>query len=561
MDYLESISSSLSSSSRSVGPSLIDNKTGNVYISNKHPQSDFGLKQLSVHYNLTQAEYYEHALKETGTAISNSGALTVKSGIKTGRSPKDKRIVYDDLTKDVWWDKYSPNIKMDSKTFLINRETTICYLNNLDELYIFDGYAGWDTEHRIKVRVIAERAYHALFMNNMLIRPSAKELAEFGDPEYVIYNAGKFPCNRFTGFMTSSTSIDFDFTRKEILILGTQYAGEMKKGIFTVMHFIMPQRNILSLHSGANASAVASADVSIFFGLSGTGKTTLSTDSKRVLIGDDEHCWTDKGLFNIEGGCYAKCIGLSKEKEPDIWNSIRFGTVLENVIMDSKRVVDYDDDTITQNTRAAYPIEYIDNVVIPCVAGHPKNIIFLTCDAFGVLPIVSKLTSEQAMYYFISGYTSKIAGTEVGIKEPEATFSSCFGEAFIVWHPRRYAELLKEKMETHNANVWLINTGWIGGPYGKGRRCPLKYTRAIVDDIHNGKLTAAKYTTLEGLGLNIPLSSGFTYDNLLYPRELWSNTDDYDIQLDNLINLFTANFKKYSLADMEQYGPSNNNRS
>jgi phosphoenolpyruvate carboxykinase (ATP) len=553
MNYLESISNSLASSSRNSGPSLINVKTHQVYISNTDPQSDFGIKKQRIHYNLTPAEYYEYCLKESGTSVTSTGALSAISGIKTGRSPKDKRIVLDNTTKDIWWDSHSPNIKMDSKTFLINRETAICYLNNQDDIFIFDGYAGWDPEHRIKVRIVAERAYHALFMHNMLIRPTPLELETYGEPDYTIYNAGKFPCNRFADYMTSSTSIDFDFTRKEIIILGTQYAGEMKKGIFTIMHFIMPKKNILSLHSGTNESK--EGDVSIFFGLSGTGKTTLSTDKHRFLIGDDEHCWTEKGIFNIEGGCYAKCIGLSKEKEPDIWNSIRFGTVLENVIMDNNRDVQYDNEDITPNTRASYPIDYVENARIPCIAGHPENIIFLTCDAFGVLPIISKLSVEQAMYYFISGYTSKIAGTEIGIKEPQATFSSCFGEAFIVWHPIRYAELLKERIEKHGSKVWLINTGWIGGAYGDGQRCPLKYTRAIIDDIHNGKLYNTEYEHLEYLNLDIPKPNGFLYDHLLNPRNIWVDIGKYDIQIRNLITMFINNFKKYMLSDLEIYGP------
>jgi len=553
MNYLESISNSLASSSRNSGPSLINVKTHQVYISNTDPQSDFGIKKQRIHYNLTPAEYYEYCLKESGTSVTSTGALSAISGIKTGRSPKDKRIVLDNTTKDIWWDSHSPNIKMDSKTFLINRETAICYLNNQDDIFIFDGYAGWDPEHRIKVRIVAERAYHALFMHNMLIRPTPLELKTYGEPDYTIYNAGKFPCNRFADYMTSSTSIDFDFTRKEIIILGTQYAGEMKKGIFTIMHFIMPKKNILSLHSGTNESK--EGDVSIFFGLSGTGKTTLSTDKHRFLIGDDEHCWTEKGIFNIEGGCYAKCIGLSKEKEPDIWNSIRFGTVLENVIMDNNRDVQYDNEDITPNTRASYPIDYVENARIPCIAGHPENIIFLTCDAFGVLPIISKLSVEQAMYYFISGYTSKIAGTEIGIKEPQATFSSCFGEAFIVWHPIRYAELLKERIEKHGSKVWLINTGWIGGAYGDGQRCPLKYTRAIIDDIHNGKLYNTEYEHLEYLNLDIPKPNGFLYDHLLNPRNIWVDIGKYDIQIQNLITMFINNFKKYMLSDLEIYGP------
>jgi phosphoenolpyruvate carboxykinase (ATP) len=312
------------------------------------------------------------------------------------------------------------------------------------------------------VRVVCARAYHALFMRNMLIRPSKQELEHF-HPDYVIYNAGAFPANRYTAGMTSSTSVAINFAEKEMVILGTEYAGEMKKGIFTVLFFEMPvKHNVLTLHSSANEGQ--DGDVTVFFGLSGTGKTTLSADPKRALIGDDEHCWSDKGIFNIEGGCYAKTIGLSAEKEPDIFGAIRFGAILENVVFDPvTRMVDYDDDTLTENTRCAYPIEYIENTKIPCVSeGHPKNIILLTCDARGVLPPISKLSKEQTMYHFISGYTSKMAGTEQGVTEPQATFSSCFAQPFLALHPMRYAKMLAEKIEQHKANAWLLNTGWVG---------------------------------------------------------------------------------------------------
>ena len=482
MPYLKSISLSLASTYRKNGPTITDIKTGGNFISNDNPQSDFSQKNLKICYNLTPPELYEYALMEEGTLITKEGALAAYSGVKTGRSPKDKRIVYDDKTKDLWWDKSSPNFKIDKNTFLINRESAIGYLNNLDRVFVFDGFAGWDKNHRLKIRVISERAYHSLFMYNMLIRPTEEELKNFGEPDYTIYNAGKFPCNRYNGYMTSSTSIDFDFTRKEIVILGTQYAGEMKKGIFTVMHYLMPLRNVLSLHSSVNESK-EDGSVTIFFGLSGTGKTTLSADPDRLLIGDDEHCWTNDGIFNIEGGCYAKCIDLSPQKEPEIYDAIKFGALLENVKVTENREIDFSSTYITQNTRLSYPIHFIKNSKQVCIGHHANNIILLTCDAFGILPPVSKLTKEQAMYYFISGYTSKIAGTEEGIDEPEATFSSCFGEAFIVWDPMVYAKMLSEKMEKHDTKAWLVNTGWIDGKYGEGSRCKLKYTRAIVDSL------------------------------------------------------------------------------
>ncbi|KAJ1954889.1 Protein kinase C-like 1, partial [Dispira parvispora] len=418
-----------------------------------------------IYHNLSVARLYEDALKyEPGTYMSSTGALITSSGAKTGRSPRDKRIVEEEETvHDVWWGPV--NTKMSERVFRINHERAVDYLNTRERLYVFDGFAGWDPEHRIKVRVVCARAYHALFMRNMLIRPTEEELANYGEPDFTILNAGQFPANRYTTGMTSATSVSISFERREMVILGTEYAGEMKKGIFTVMHYLMPKNGILSLHSSANEGP--DGDVSLFFGLSGTGKTTLSADPHRALIGDDEHCWSDKGVFNIEGGCYAKCIDLSAEKEPEIFNAIRFGSVLENVGFNAEsRLVDYCDNSLTENTRCAYPIEYIPNAKTPCVGGHPKNIILLTCDAFGVLPPVARLTSAQAMYHFISGYTAKIAGTEDGITEPTATFSACFGQPFLVWHPVKYASMLAAKMEKHGTHVWLVNTGWNGGAYG-----------------------------------------------------------------------------------------------
>jgi len=338
---------------------------------------------------------------------------------------------------------------------------------------VVDGFAGWDEKYRIKVRVVCARAYHALFMRNMLIRPDPKDLEHF-HPDYTIYNAGSFPANRYTEGMTSGTSVAINFADKEMVILGTEYAGEMKKGVFTVLFYEMPvKHNVLTLHSSANEGK--DGDVTVFFGLSGTGKTTLSADPNRALIGDDEHCWSDRGVFNIEGGCYAKTIGLSGEKEPDIYNAIKFGSVLENVVFDpNTRHVDYDDCTLTENTRCAYPIEYIPNAKIPCLStNHPSNIILLTCDARGVLPPISKLNSAQTMFHFISGYTSKMAGTEDGVTEPQATFSSCFAQPFLALHPMRYAKMLAEKIESHSTNAWLLNTGWVGaGATTGGKRCP-----------------------------------------------------------------------------------------
>ena len=406
--------------------------------------SDAGLKPTVVYHNLTPAELYEQALKyEPGTHIMASGALAALSGAKTGRSPRDKRIVREPSSEaDIWWNapgNGSPNYEMDAHTFLLNRERAIDYLNMLDRIYVFDGFAGWEPASRIKVRVVCGRAYHALFMHNMLIRPTDAELASFGNPDFTILNAGAFPVNRYTSYMSSSTSVDVNLASREMVILGTQYAGEMKKGIFSVMHYLMPKRGILSLHSGCNVGAAD--DVTLFFGLSGTGKTTLSTDHARPLIGDDEHCWSDDGVFNIEGGCYAKCIGLKASAEPEIWKAIRFGAVLENVVFDAhSRAVDFGSNAVTENTRASYPIEHIDNARLPCVGPHPRNLVLLCCDAFGVLPPVARLDSAQAMYHFISGYTAKVAGTEVGVTEPEATFSACFGGVFLMWHPMKVRE-------------------------------------------------------------------------------------------------------------------------
>ena len=494
--------------------------------------------------NASPAALYEAALRhERGTAIAASGALIALSGAKTGRSPTDKRIVREASTADdVWWGDI--NMALDERTFRINRERAIDYLNTREFLYCIDGFAGWDPEYRIKVRIICARAYHALFMHNMLIRPNMEQLADFGDPDYVVYNAGKFPANIYTEGMTSSTSVNLSFERKELVILGTEYAGEMKKGVFTVMNYLMPKGGILSMHCSATEGK--NGETSILFGLSGTGKTTLSADPKRQLIGDDEHCWSDNGVFNIEGGCYAKMIDLSAEHEPDIYRAIRFGTVLENVIYDDhKREVAFQDTSITQNTRGSYPIEYIDNAKIPCVGGHPKNVIFLTCDAFGVLPPVAKLTPEQAMYHFISGYTAKVAGTEMGVNEPQATFSPCFGGPFLVWHPTKYAELLAEKVRKHGAQVWLVNTGWSGGAYGTGKRMALPHTRAIVDAIHDGALQDVDTVTDELFGLAVPTSCPGVPSEILMPKNTWASAAEYDATARKLAKLFQDNFKAY----------------
>jgi phosphoenolpyruvate carboxykinase (ATP) len=515
------------------------------------------IRHPKAYRNLPAAKLYEYALKyEEGSAITAQGALTVRSGSKTGRSPKDKRIVENpESREDIWWGDV--NRSLSDKVFMINRERAIDYLNTRDRIFIVDAYAGWDPRYRLKVRIICERAYHALFMSNMLIMPDDTELEGFGEPDFTLYNAGKFPANRYTTGMTSKTSVDINFERREMVILGTEYAGEMKKGVFTIMNYLMPKQDMLSMHCSANQGD--GGDVCLFFGLSGTGKTTLSADASRALIGDDEHVWAPEGIFNIEGGCYAKCIGLDPEKEPDIYSAIRFGSVLENVVYDNlHRRVDYDDSSITENTRCSYPISYIQNAKIPCTAAHPKNIVFLTCDAFGVLPPVSRLSPEQAMYHFISGYTAKIAGTEEGISEPQATFSACFGAAFMVWHPSRYAELLAGFIRDHEVQVWLVNTGWTGGGYGDGTRIPLKYTRRIISAIHSGELNGAESREDDIFGFDVITRLGNLPADMLWPESSWSDSPSYIQAKQDLARRFQENFRIYeagSRSDIIAAGP------
>ncbi len=504
----------------------------------------YDLHVEDVRRNLSPAELYEDAIRhDARTRIASLGALVAYSGEKTGRSPKDKRIVRDSVSEqDIWWG--SVNVPLDPKSFEINRERAKDYLNTRPILYVVDAFAGWDPNHRLKFRVICSRPYHALFMHTMLIRPTHEELNSFGTPDYVIYNAGQFPANRLTPGMTSKTSVDIDFETCEVVILGTEYAGEMKKGVFTIMNYLMPKQGILSMHCSATADPKTGKS-SLLFGLSGTGKTTLSSDPNRMLIGDDEHCWTDQGIFNVEGGCYAKTIDLTNEKEPEIFQALHFGAVLENVVLEEDAEVDFADSSITQNTRGAYPIEFIGNAQIPCVAGHPTDIIFLTCDAFGVLPPISRLTPEQAMYHFISGYTAKIPGTEVGVKEPQATFSPCFGGPFLVWHPSKYAELLAKKMSEHKANVWLVNTGWSGGAFGVGSRIKLSSTRSIIDAIHSGVLSDATTETDPVFGLQMITSCPNVPTEILNPRVTWADPTAYDSTAKRLAQLFTENFRSY----------------
>ncbi len=519
----------------------------------------YGIDVEDIRRNPSPAHLYEEAIrKDKKSTISNRGALIAYSGDKTGRSPKDKRVVkHPDSEGNIWWG--SVNVPLDELTFAINRERAVDYLNTRPTIYCIDAFAGWDPEHQLKVRVICARPYHALFMHNMLIRPTREQLENFGKPDCVIFNAGAFPANRYTTGMTSKTSVDLSLERGEVVILGTEYAGEMKKAVFTLMNYLMPERGILSMHCSATEDK-QSGKSSVLFGLSGTGKTTLSADPNRFLIGDDEHCWTDNGIFNIEGGCYAKAIYLTREAEPQIFDALKYGAVLENVIYDeADHHVDFTNTTITQNTRGSYPIEFIDNAKIPCVSGQPSDVIFLTCDAFGVLPPVSKLTPAQAMYHFISGYTAKVAGTEMGVNEPEAAFSPCFGGPFLVWHPGKYAELLAERIHKYQADVWLINTGWTGGSPGVGQRIKLAYTRAIVDAIHSGELKNAPTQTDPVFGFEVLTQCPNVPAELMIPENTWQDKNQFRESAHKLAHLFQKNFQSFAdgvSEDVRNAGPN-----
>jgi len=511
--------------------------------------------------NAPPGRLYEDAVSREQAGIVSSGAIAIRSGAKTGRSPKDKHIVRHSASeREVWWGPV--NHPIEEHTFLLNRQRAIDYLNTRDQIYVCDGYAGWDPACRIKVRVICGRAYHALYMQNMLIRPTLDELERFGAPDYVVFNAGQFPANPLTHQMTGRTSVDLSLERQEVVILGTEYAGEMKKGIFTVMHWLLPARGVLSMHCSANEGQgrAGRSDVALFFGLSGTGKTTLSADPARRLIGDDEHGWGDAGVFNIEGGCYAKCIHLTRKREPEIYDAIRFGAVLENVVYDdATRQVDFESSAITENTRAAYPIEHIANAKLPCVGGHPANVIFLTCDASGVLPPVSRLSREQAMYHFLSGYTARVAGTEMGIVEPQLAFSACFSAAFLVRHPAEYARLLAAKLERHAATAWLVNTGWTGGGYGSGRRIDLAVTRRIIDAIHAGGLDTAAVHRDGVFGLEAVAEVPEVPADLLLPWKAWEDEAAWEREARRLAGRFRENFAAYAEAagpDILAAGPS-----
>ncbi|CAD8083821.1 unnamed protein product [Paramecium sonneborni] len=512
----------------------------------------WGLENRVVFRNPSVPLIYQMSMQQgqecgtRGDSINSTGALVAYSGKKCGRVPKDKRIIIDSVTeKDVWWGDV--NIPLSKESYIEVERIALEYLGSQEKLFIIDGYAGWDIKHRLRIRVFCTRPYHALFMKNMLIRPNEEELKKDfnGDVDFYIFNAGPQIIQKHIEGVTSEGCVAVNLIERKMVILGTQYAGEMKKGVFGVTHYLFPKQGILTLHSSANEGE--DGDVTLLFGLSGTGKTTLSADPKRKLIGDDEHAWSDDGIFNIEGGCYAKCVDLSKEKEPEIFNAVKFGAVLENIeyYSYSNRQVDFSNISITENTRVSYPLEFIPGAKFPAQGTHPKNIFFLTCDAYGVLPPVSLLTPEQAMYHFISGYTAKVAGTEVGVKEPQATFSACFGEAFLALHPTLYANMLAQKIKQHHTNVWLINTGWTGGKYGVGQRMSLKYTRAIIDLIHCGQLKNAQFENFPIFNFKIPKSAQDIPTEILNPRNTWINSNEFDQQLKELALKFMVNFKKY----------------
>ena len=506
-------------------------------------KTSIGLRDLgTVYWNLNPAELVEETLINGQGMLSDTGALSVSTGEFTGRSPKDRFIVKDDKTENsVWWSDI--NMPFGSEQFdnLYNRMKA--YLAGR-EVYVRDAYACADPEYRMNLRVVTEFPWSNMFAYNMFIRPELAELENF-DPEWHVVCAPGFKADPEIDGTRQGNFAVINFTRKMIIIGGTAYTGEIKKGIFSVLNFVLPhERNVLSMHCSANIGAAG--DTAVFFGLSGTGKTTLSSDPNRKLIGDDEHGWSDNSVFNFEGGCYAKCIDLARDKEPQIYDAIKFGAILENIVYkENTSEPDYADSSITENTRVSYPLHHIDNAVEPSVGNAPKNIFFLTADAFGVLPPISQLTPGQAMYYFISGYTAKVAGTEVGVTEPVPSFSAGFGAAFLPLHPTKYADMLGKKMAASGARVWLINTGWSGGSYGVGSRIKLKYTRAMITAALTGELDNVEYITHDVFGLRIPKSCPEVPDEILNPRDTWQDKAEYDKTANKLADKFVNNFKKY----------------
>ncbi len=476
--------------------------------------------------------------------IADMGPFVAVTSPHTGRSPNDKFVVEEAATKDdIWWGKVNSPFPPEKFDLLLKDVQE--YLNAQPELFIQDLYAGADPKHRLSVRYVMPNAWHASFVRNMFIRPELSDLPTF-EPNFSVIHAPEFQATPDKHGTRSGTFIILNFARRMILIGGTRYAGELKKSIFTVMNYMMPKKGVLSMHCSANIGQ--NGDTALFFGLSGTGKTTLSADPERSLIGDDEHGWSEEGVFNFEGGCYAKVINLSASGEPDIYQTTQmFGTVLENVVLDpnSKRV-DFADQSITENTRASYPLHYIRNHVPNGRGGHPRNVIFLTADAFGVLPPIARLTPDQAMYYFLSGYTAKVAGTERGVTEPQATFSACFGAVFLVWHPSKYADMLGELVQKHGSHIWLVNTGWTGGPYGVGSRMKLEHTRAMISAALSGALDNVASETDPVFGLAVPTKIPGVPEEVMRPRDTWKDTAAYDAQARKLAGMFDKNFSQFA---------------
>ncbi len=502
-----------------------------------------GLKSIGkVYHNLSYDELFAAETANNEGRISENGTMMVDTGKFTGRSPKDKYFVHQlPSFENIAWGKV--NAAMAPEVFDELYAEVIDYLSGKD-LYVTDGFCGSNEKTRKQVRFVTEFAWQSHFVKNMFIRPGEEDLKNFA-PGFTVYNASNLSNKRWEEHgLNSEVFVVFNIEKNVAIIGGTWYGGEMKKGIFTMMNYWLPLQGILSMHCSANVGK--DGDVCLFFGLSGTGKTTLSTDAARKLIGDDEHGWDDDGIFNFEGGCYAKCINLSADSEPEIFGAIQRNALLENVVSCDKGIIDFDDASKTENTRVSYPIEHIENHEPSLKAGHPKNIIFLTCDAFGVLPPVSKLSKEQAMYYFLSGYTAKVAGTERGVTEPSATFSACFGEAFLPLHPTAYAKLLGEKMEKHGVNAYLVNTGWAGGGYGVGKRMSIKATRACVNAILDGSIEKAEFEQTRWFRLNIPKELPGVDTALLNPRNLWQDKEAFDNTANKLAGMFIENFKKYT---------------
>lgn len=506
--------------------------------------ADLGLNVAIAHWNLSPEELTQKTLELGQGELNDTGALCVSTGKFTGRSPKDKFTVKDAKTEhSVDWGDV--NIPFDAAAFDKLYDKVCAYLGG-KEVWVRDAYACADPTYRLNLRVVNETPWANLFCNDLFLRPTEKEI-ETQNPEWLILQAPGFQADPATDGTRQANFTIVNFTRKVILIGGSAYTGEMKKGIFGVLNFVLPhEHKVLSMHCSANEGK--NGDVALFFGLSGTGKTTLSADPNRALIGDDEHGWADGSVFNFEGGCYAKCIDLSAEKEPQIFNAIKPGALLENIkFHPGTKTVDYADGSITENTRAAYPIDHIENAKEPSYGGDPKNIFFLTCDAFGILPPISKLTKGQAMYHFISGYTAKVAGTEVGVTEPQTTFSACFGRVFLPLHPTKYAELLGKKLEEHSdVNVWLVNTGWSGGAYGTGNRMSLKHTRSMITAAMNGELNNVEYIAHPVFGVLVPQSVPNVPAEILNPRDTWADKEAYDKKANELAQLFVKNFDKYA---------------